>query len=167
MKTVIICSLISAIAGPIAVLAGTGHLTTSTQQAGPIRLQDLTLDRIVRVVVPIPPSNTCTTQMPAGMGFAIREVGGVPMHVFVNHNVSSVRFKMDVNGQGKASILFPAAEEAVLRYVFDPPVIVRPLDVLTISFYGAGTCGAPIGFGTACDVSEMTIAGWFLLPGEA
>jgi len=140
-----------------------------------IRMADLTLDRAFSYAIAVPspqpsPSQgySCTTQFPNDRGAAITEVSGLP-----NFNAdlfpTAIRVRMSVNAQVRRVFSVPSAHVATDRYQFDPPLIVRPGDYLTLEILGpVTTSGVVVGrLTTIPATNEFTIAGWWLLPGEA
>jgi hypothetical protein len=155
------------VAGAVALCGAVGYPAAAslmpTPVVAPLKLSDIELTRAMRIVVALPapvgapPQFVISEQMPPNVGIAITEIGGVPHHVVE----CAARLRIEVNGIPRASVLFPQAGKQLSRYEFDPPVIVRPGDVLTLTFLAL-----PCSLSVNNDAAEFSIGGWKLEPGD-
>lgn len=151
---------------------------SSISQRLPISLCELTLDRAFSYAIDLPaptPSQIpefgnsyhCTTQFPIDRGAAITEISGMPHQ---GTDQLGVRVRVSINGQTRRVFTVPSVHVASDRYEFNPPLIVHPSECLTIDIL-AGSGGVFAGRGNIIVANvtpaEFTIAGWWLLPGEA
>ncbi len=152
----------------------------------PVRLSDLTLDRAFNYAVPLPApipwsSSTtqffgnecsCTTQFPTDTGAAITEISGIPNQQ-IGGTTLAVRVIVLVDGVRRRIFSIPNLNSVGSdRYEFNPPVIVKPGQALTIDILpgrieGSGNTGWGQLAPPASPNGEFTVAGWWLLPGEA
>src|ERR1051325_2036503 len=104
---------------------------------GPIALKDLTLDRAFRVPLTIQGTTPLAALMPSSQGLAITEITFVPGDGYAanangaNSNVPRFQVPVSVNGMvvAQPDMGFPAPR----THQFDPPVIAKPGEVLSLS----------------------------------
>lgn len=153
------------------VILLTAATASSPAPPGPISLADLTLDRVMRVVVPISPGQPVVAyQLPACTGVALTTITGIPHQgplftANVDEHECAIRVRVLVNGTVQASDLIRTGADSVR---FDPPVIVPLGGLLEVMFSqtGASGCGSLILNPGGNDTPEMTVAGWLLEPGD-
>ncbi len=184
-------SLVTVLVATAFMRLGMPSSPTQPARTAPVRLSDLTLDRAFSYAVPfsagtpapfpeLGSSYACSTQFPLTVGAAISEVSGIPNIELGYYSVGgqAVRVRILVNGQARRVFSIPSSHKATDRYEFSPPLIVKPGDTLTIIIppgsYGNSNVGNNQGVAGNGPVIvspevplEFTIAGWWLLPGEA
>jgi hypothetical protein len=165
--TVAIKSGFFALALAVSAAIGYSGLTISLGgRPGPLKLSDIALTRSIRMVVPLPPPSAgghiiVSEQLPPTVGIAITEIGGVPHH---GSQGCPIRLQIAVEGTPRASVLLPSADVAVPRYEFDPPIVVKPGEVVTLTFVPAIGSSCPLTINV--DAPEFSIGGWKLEPGD-
>ncbi len=138
----------------------------------PLRLGDLTLDRAIHFTAPLYGGWSVNCPVPASFGLAITELFGFPFHDYQFNSMGDAyarRGFVSVNEVRVASFILIDSGRPD-RVEFDPPLIVRPGDVLSI-----GLTSNPINLGVnpltpnfpfSDDVREITVGAWVLYPGE-
>jgi hypothetical protein len=140
-----------------AVLGAAGFAVTKAPAAakgsGPLKLSDLTLDRAFRYEFPAAPVSAPTViPFPPTQGFVLTRIES---RVAVNQAVPIVFFSL--NGGPQQSVATGAATTGgipvyYLDGIVDPPLVIRPGDLLSIWSPNPGL--------------PMTIGGYIVYPGE-
>lgn len=129
-----------------------------TAKTGTTRIVDLPLNRAIRGVIPLVPGlHTCS--LGSGVGIAITEVGGPPQRVTQTCDFGRLRIMVD--GVAVASVVLAMGAQGNTDRRFDPPIVVPPGSMLGLewtSYASASSQEYPL--------SELSLAGWSLLPGD-
>ncbi len=132
-------------------LSGTAASGTAARRQ-PIRLSDLTLDRAFTTVIDVTFPAPFVCQMPNDLGAAI-------MAITAPENTGA-RLSVYVDGLRVAWLHGREGAMAPYQYVYPGPLIVRPGQLLVLSYDDAA--GGPY-----YSFPRVTISGWFLHPGES
>lgn len=161
-----------AVAASISTAAITNVKPGRQGGATPVRLGDLTLDRAIHFTVPLNSNWSVTCPVPSTFGLAITELSGFPYHGSPGPSDQpdyfARRATIRINSVPNSSFLLIDSGQPE-RIAFNPPLIVRPGDILTIemsnnliypfSFFGPQ-------FPILLDSPEITVGAWVLYPGE-
>ena len=141
--------------------------SVATKRSAPLRVDELTMDRAVRITLPLAQVAT-PVPFPGTIGLAITSVSSAGTTTSGPSALLSFPFivRVSVNGAAAEPVVlgqntsYGGSFSVRNAATFNPPIIVRPGDVLALS---ADVTGG--GFSTL-PMIEVTLGGYFVFPGE-
>ncbi len=133
----------------------------TARRTGPLRIEDLTLDRAFRQRIDVPlVGSALAVPFPPTVGVVIRSLtttrSGDPDN-------GSLQVHMAINGTPDERVMFGliygynSDADRGQTVTLDPPLVVRPGDALTMWFEGLSASQTSL---------NLTIGGYFVYPGE-
>jgi len=153
----------------------------ANRAGAPVRLADLALDRAFHTVIQVTPAGPYVCPLPASIGVAITEISGIPHWdrtvlgaagnvPFAYGFPAPFRLKIYVDEVLTISRHVKGSDSRQGSFAFDPPLLIRPGQVLRIAFEPGPLLDVPPfsvpPIAIAGDSAELTVSGWVILPGE-